>query len=34
MAAYRQAEADMGCGYLGLLDHADQRGNRTPRVFH
>lgn len=32
MAAYAQAEADMGCGYLGLLDHADQRGNRTPRV--
>ncbi len=32
MAAYRQAEADMGCGYLGLLDRTDQRGNRSPRV--
>lgn len=32
MAAYRQAEAEMGCGYLGLLDRAAQRGNRSPRV--
>jgi len=32
MAAYRQAEADMGCGYLGLLDHTASRGNRSPRV--
>ncbi|HEU5381744.1 MAG TPA: Tn7 transposase TnsA N-terminal domain-containing protein [Ktedonobacteraceae bacterium] len=32
MAAYRQAEAEMGCGYLGLLDRASQRGNRSPRV--
>ncbi len=32
MAAYRQAEADMGCGYIGLLDRAALRGNRTPRV--
>ncbi|GER89912.1 hypothetical protein KDW_40740 [Dictyobacter vulcani] len=32
IAAYRQAEAEMGCGYLGLLDRASQRGNRSPRV--
>jgi len=32
MAAYRQAEADYGCGYLGLLDAIANRGNRTPRV--
>ncbi len=32
MAAYRQAEADAGCGYVGLLDRVASRGNRTPRV--
>jgi putative transposase len=32
MAAYRKAEAETGCGYLGLLDHAASRGNRTPRA--
>ncbi len=32
MAAYRQAEADTGCGYVGLLDRVARRGNRTPRV--
>ena len=32
MAAYRQAEADMGCGYIGLLDRVALRGNRSPRV--
>lgn len=32
MAAFRQAETEMGCGYLGLLDRASQRGNRSPRV--
>src|SRR6266496_6086143 len=32
MAAYARAEADMGCGYIGLLDRAALRGNRTPRV--
>jgi putative transposase len=32
MAAYRQAEADLGCGYIGLLDRVAARGNRSPRV--
>jgi putative transposase len=32
MAAYRQAEADLGCGYTGLLDRVAERGNRSPRV--
>ena len=32
MAAYRQAEADGGCGYVGLLDRVADRGNRSPRV--
>lgn len=32
MAAYAQAEADLGCGYLGLLDRTASRGNRSPRV--
>ncbi len=32
MAAYRQAEAEAGCGYVGLLDRVASRGNRTPRV--
>ena len=31
-AAYRQAEADFGCGYIGLLDRVAKRGNRDPRV--
>jgi putative transposase len=30
--AYQQAEAQHGCGYLGLLDHVAARGNRTPRI--
>jgi putative transposase len=32
MAAYRKAEAESGCGYLGLLDQVASRGNRTPRA--
>lgn len=32
MAAFRQAEADFGCGYIGLLDRVAERGNRSPRV--
>lgn len=32
MAAYTRAEAEMGCGYVGLLDRVAQRGNRSPRV--
>jgi putative transposase len=32
MAAWRRAEAESGCGYLGLLDHVASRGNRTPRA--
>jgi putative transposase len=32
MAAYRQAEAALGCGYVGLLDRIASRGNRTPRA--
>ena len=32
MAAYRRAEAESGCGYLGLLSHVAHRGNRTPRI--
>ncbi len=32
MAAYRQAETDTGCGYVGLLDQVARRGNRTTRV--
>ncbi len=32
MAAYRRAEAESGCGYLGLLPHVADRGNRTPRI--
>jgi putative transposase len=32
MAAFRRAEVETGCGYLGLLDQVAQRGNRTPRV--
>jgi len=32
MVAFRRAEAESGCGYLGLLDQVAQRGNRTARV--
>jgi putative transposase len=32
IAAFRRAEAESGCGYLGLLDQVAQRGNRTARV--
>jgi len=32
MAAFRRAEAESGCGYLGLLDQVRRRGNRTARV--
>jgi putative transposase len=32
MAAFRRAEAEYGCGYLGLLDQVRRRGNRTTRV--
>jgi putative transposase len=31
-AAYRAAEEQHGCGYLGLLPHVADRGNRTPRI--
>ncbi|MFL5653498.1 MAG: Mu transposase C-terminal domain-containing protein [Ktedonobacteraceae bacterium] len=30
--AYQEAETRFGCGYLGLLDRAAQRGNRTLRI--
>ena len=32
IAAFRQAEADFGSGYIGLLDRVADRGNRAPRV--
>lgn len=32
MAAYRRAEEQYGCGYLGLLDHVANRGNRAIRI--
>ena len=32
MATFRQAEAQYGCGYFGLLDKVAQRGNRNARV--
>lgn len=32
MAAYRSAEEQYGCGYLGLLDHVASRGNRLARI--
>ncbi len=32
IAAFRQAEADFGSGYIGLLDRVAKRGNRAPRV--
>jgi len=31
-SAYHKAEAESGCGYLGLLDRVAQRGNRIPRI--
>jgi putative transposase len=31
-AAYARAEAQHGCGYLGLLDRVAERGNRTGRA--
>lgn len=33
-AAYHAAEAQYGCGYLGLLDRVAARGNRTSRAPH
>ena len=33
IVAYRGAEEQYGCGYLGLLDHVARRGNRTTRVL-
>jgi putative transposase len=30
--AYQEAEAQYGCGYLGLLDRVAARGNRTARI--
>ncbi len=30
--AYQQAKEEHGCGYLGLLDRAAERGNRTLRI--
>lgn len=32
LAAYRAAEAQMGCGYLGLLPRTAERGDRTSRL--
>jgi putative transposase len=32
LVAYRAAEEEHGCGYLGLLDKVSRRGNRTSRV--
>ncbi len=32
MASYRRAEAESGCGYLGLLDQVHKRGNRNARI--
>jgi putative transposase len=31
-AAYQQAEAEHGCGFLGLLPHISRRGNRHRRL--
>jgi len=31
-AAFRRAEAEYGCGYVGLLDKVRERGNRNARV--
>jgi putative transposase len=32
MAAFRRAQAESGCGYLGLLDRVAERGNRNTRI--
>ncbi len=32
LGAYHAAEEQYGCGYIGLLDHVADRGNRTPRI--
>lgn len=32
MGAYTTAEEQYGCGYIGLLDHVADRGNRTQRI--
>ncbi len=32
MASYRAAEEQYGCGYVGLLDHVANRGNRNQRI--
>jgi putative transposase len=32
LAAYQKAEEQYGCGYIGLLDHVADRGNRTRRI--
>ena len=32
IVAYRGAEEQYGCGYLGLRDHVARRGNRTTRA--
>jgi putative transposase len=32
IAAFRRAEAECDCGYLGLLDQVARRGNRTARL--
>ena len=32
LRSYREAELTYGCGYLGLLDKSNRRGNRSPRV--
>src|SRR5258708_16627908 len=32
MGAFRRAEGEAGCGYLGLLDRVAERGNRNTRI--
>lgn len=32
VAAYRESEGTHGCGYIGLLPHWSERGNRIPKV--
>lgn len=32
LAAFRAAEEQFGCGYVGLLPHVADRGNRTQRI--
>src|SRR5712691_2936115 len=32
IAAFRRAEAEYGCGYVGLLDKVRERGNRNARI--